>query len=70
MHKLIIAISVGFFVDKDEAVVWRGPMVHRLLQQFLGVKVRVCLRLSDHSVFAPLVVCGVHGFADAVSKGQ
>jgi len=29
-------ISVGFFVDKDEAVVWRGPMVHRLLQQFLG----------------------------------
>jgi ATP-binding protein involved in chromosome partitioning len=29
-------ISVGFFVDKGEAVVWRGPMVHRLLQQFLG----------------------------------
>ena len=29
-------VSVGFFVDKDEAVVWRGPMVHRLLQQFLG----------------------------------
>jgi ATP-binding protein involved in chromosome partitioning len=29
-------ISVGFFVDKDEAVVWRGPMVHRLLQQFLA----------------------------------
>src|ERR1041384_6632564 len=29
-------IGVGFFVDKGEAVVWRGPMVHRLLQQFLG----------------------------------
>jgi ATP-binding protein involved in chromosome partitioning len=29
-------VSVGFFVDKDEAVVWRGPMVHRLLTQFLG----------------------------------
>ena len=29
-------VSVGFFVDKDEVVVWRGPMVHRLLQQFLG----------------------------------
>jgi ATP-binding protein involved in chromosome partitioning len=29
-------ISVGYFVDKDEAVVWRGPMVHRLLQQFLA----------------------------------
>ena len=28
-------ISVGFFVEKDEAVVWRGPMVHKLLQQFM-----------------------------------
>jgi ATP-binding protein involved in chromosome partitioning len=35
-HHGIKVISVGFFVDKDEAVVWRGPMVHRLLQQFLG----------------------------------
>ena len=35
MHGLRV-VSVGFFVDKDEAVVWRGPMVHRLLQQFLG----------------------------------
>jgi ATP-binding protein involved in chromosome partitioning len=34
-HYGIRVISVGFFVDKDEAVVWRGPMVHRLLQQFL-----------------------------------
>jgi ATP-binding protein involved in chromosome partitioning len=32
----LAVVSVGFFVDKDEAVVWRGPMVHRLLQQFLG----------------------------------
>jgi ATP-binding protein involved in chromosome partitioning len=36
IHHGIRVISVGFFVDKDEAVVWRGPMVHRLLQQFLG----------------------------------
>lgn len=36
MHHGISVISVGFFVDKQEAVVWRGPMVHRLLQQFLG----------------------------------
>jgi ATP-binding protein involved in chromosome partitioning len=36
MHAGMKVISVGFFVDKDEAVVWRGPMVHRLLQQFLG----------------------------------
>lgn len=35
VHYGIKVISVGFFVDKDEAVVWRGPMVHRLLQQFL-----------------------------------
>ncbi len=36
IHYGMRVISVGFFVDKDEAVVWRGPMVHRLLQQFLG----------------------------------
>jgi ATP-binding protein involved in chromosome partitioning len=36
VHHGIRVISVGFFVDKQEAVVWRGPMVHRLLQQFLG----------------------------------
>jgi ATP-binding protein involved in chromosome partitioning len=34
-HHGIKVISVGFFVEKNEAVVWRGPMVHRLLQQFL-----------------------------------
>ncbi len=36
IHYGMRVISVGFFVDKGEAVVWRGPMVHRLLQQFLG----------------------------------
>jgi ATP-binding protein involved in chromosome partitioning len=35
VHHDIKVISVGFFVDRQEAVVWRGPMVHRLLQQFL-----------------------------------
>lgn len=35
LHHDIKVISVGFFVEKGEAVVWRGPMVHRLLQQFL-----------------------------------
>ncbi len=35
VHHGIKVISVGFFTDKNEAVVWRGPMVHRLLQQFL-----------------------------------
>ncbi len=35
IHHGIKVISVGFFTNPDEAVVWRGPMVHRLLQQFL-----------------------------------
>lgn len=35
VHHGLKVISVGFFVDRKEAVVWRGPMVHRLLQQFL-----------------------------------
>ncbi len=28
-------ISMGFFVPKDEAVVWRGPMLHGAITQFL-----------------------------------
>ena len=28
-------VSIGFFVDQDAAVVWRGPMLHKALQQFL-----------------------------------
>jgi ATP-binding protein involved in chromosome partitioning len=35
IHHGLKVISIGFFVEKDKAVVWRGPMVHRLLQQFL-----------------------------------
>ena len=29
-------ISVGMFVQGNAAVVWRGPMLHRALEQFLG----------------------------------
>ncbi|MGH3614969.1 MAG: Mrp/NBP35 family ATP-binding protein [Pseudonocardia sp.] len=29
-------ISIGMFVDGNTAVVWRGPMLHRALQQFLA----------------------------------
>jgi ATP-binding protein involved in chromosome partitioning len=36
VHHGLKVISIGFFTNKEEAVVWRGPMVHRLLQQFLG----------------------------------
>ncbi|MBA2637877.1 MAG: Mrp/NBP35 family ATP-binding protein [Solirubrobacterales bacterium] len=28
-------MSIGFFVQEDSAVVWRGPMLHKALQQFL-----------------------------------
>lgn len=30
------AISVDFFVPEGEAVIWRGPMLHKALEQFLG----------------------------------
>ena len=29
-------ISMGFFMKPEEAVVWRGPMLHKTVQQFLG----------------------------------
>ncbi len=29
-------MSIGFFVEEDAAVVWRGPMLHKALGQFLG----------------------------------
>ncbi|HLJ03190.1 MAG TPA: Mrp/NBP35 family ATP-binding protein [Solirubrobacteraceae bacterium] len=31
----ISVMSIGFFVEEDAAVVWRGPMLHKALQQFL-----------------------------------
>lgn len=29
-------LSMGFLVDPDQAVIWRGPMVTKAVQQFLG----------------------------------
>jgi ATP-binding protein involved in chromosome partitioning len=29
-------MSIGFFLDENEPVMWRGPMLHRALEQFLG----------------------------------
>ena len=29
------AISMGFFAEEDQAVIWRGPMLHKALEQFL-----------------------------------
>jgi ATP-binding protein involved in chromosome partitioning len=34
-HDGISVMSIGFFVEPDAAVVWRGPMLHKALQQFL-----------------------------------
>ncbi len=28
-------ISIGFFAAEDQAVIWRGPMLHKALEQFL-----------------------------------
>jgi ATP-binding protein involved in chromosome partitioning len=34
-HELKV-MSIGFFLDDDGSVVWRGPMLHRALEQFLS----------------------------------
>jgi ATP-binding protein involved in chromosome partitioning len=34
-HEGVSVISIGFFIEQDAAVVWRGPMLHKALQQFL-----------------------------------
>src|SRR5437764_8471681 len=34
-HDGIKVMSIGFFVEQDAAIVWRGPMLHKALQQFL-----------------------------------
>ncbi|HZU59943.1 MAG TPA: Mrp/NBP35 family ATP-binding protein [Solirubrobacteraceae bacterium] len=34
-HDGIEVMSIGFFIEQDAAVVWRGPMLHKALQQFL-----------------------------------
>lgn len=32
----IRVISMGFFIDESKAVIWRGPMIHKAVSQFLG----------------------------------
>ncbi|MGA8295934.1 MAG: Mrp/NBP35 family ATP-binding protein, partial [Acidimicrobiales bacterium] len=29
-------VSMGFFVDEDRAIAWRGPMLHKMLDQFVN----------------------------------
>ena len=33
----IKVISMGFFVPANDAVIWRGPMLHKMIQDFLGL---------------------------------
>jgi ATP-binding protein involved in chromosome partitioning len=35
IHHGIKVLSVGFFVERGAAVMWRGPMIHKLLTQFM-----------------------------------
>jgi len=35
MSKTMPVMSMGFLLEKDQAVVWRGPMLHGSIQQFL-----------------------------------
>jgi ATP-binding protein involved in chromosome partitioning len=35
VHHGIKIVSVGFFVERGAAVIWRGPMIHKLLTQFV-----------------------------------
>ncbi|NVB38999.1 Mrp/NBP35 family ATP-binding protein [Pseudenhygromyxa sp. WMMC2535] len=35
LHRGVPVMSVDFFVETGRAVIWRGPMIHKLLQQFL-----------------------------------
>ena len=36
LNENLQAVSMGFFVHEDEPVVWRGPMVHKMINQFLA----------------------------------
>src|SRR3954463_14888415 len=35
VHHGMRVVSIGFFVERGGAGIWRGPMVHKLLQQFI-----------------------------------
>lgn len=36
MEHGIKIISMAYFLPRDRAVIWRGPMLHKMIQQFLG----------------------------------
>ena len=44
------AVSIGMFVPEGQPVVWRGPMLHRAVEQFLAegrLQVLFCRRCED-----------------------
>jgi ATP-binding protein involved in chromosome partitioning len=32
----VLTMSIGYLLDEEKPVVWRGPMVHKLIEQFLA----------------------------------
>jgi ATP-binding protein involved in chromosome partitioning len=32
----IQVISIGFFIDENAPVIWRGPLLHKMVNQFIG----------------------------------
>jgi ATP-binding protein involved in chromosome partitioning len=36
MRSGVKVISMGFFIREDQAVIWRGPMLAKMIEQFLG----------------------------------
>ena len=66
LPRLLLTLSA---FEKNDQRILTGHYISAL-QQFLGVQIRMRFRLGDHPLFTPLVFCGVHGFADAISKGQ
>jgi len=32
----VTTMSIGYLLEEDKPVIWRGPMVHKLIEQFLG----------------------------------
>jgi len=32
----VVTMSIGYLVPDDKPIIWRGPMIHKLLEQFLG----------------------------------
>ena len=36
LHHGVKIMSMGFYLAKNDAVIWRGPMLHKMVQEFLG----------------------------------